>query len=79
MFPSAEPVTKKSSEASSARALTAESWAWKVCSSCLCRMSNTHTKPFLPPEINSCCLGAYCNTVAPFSWHGKAGETQMIF
>jgi hypothetical protein len=38
-------------------------------------MSNTHTKPFLPPEISSCCLGAYCNTVAPFSWHGKAGET----
>ena len=72
MLPSAEPVTKKSSKASSARALMAESWAWKVWSSCLWRMSNTHTKPFLPPVISSCCLGAYCSTVAPFSWQGNA-------
>lgn len=72
MLPSAEPVTKKSSKASSARALMAESWAWKVWSSCRWRMSNTHTKPFLPPVISSCCLGAYCSTVAPFSWQGNA-------
>lgn len=52
----------------------AESWAWKVWSNCLWRMSNTHTKPFLPPVISSCCLGAYCSTVAPFSWQGKAVE-----
>lgn len=56
MLPSAEPVIKKSSKASSARALMAESWAWKVWSSCLWRMSNTHTKPFLPPVISSCCF-----------------------
>lgn len=72
MLPSAEPVTKKSSKASSARALMAESWAWKVWSSCLWRMSNTHTNPFLPPVISSCCFGAYCSTVAPFSWQGNA-------
>lgn len=72
MLPSAEPVTKKSSKASSARALMAESCAWKVWSSCLWRMSNTHTNPFLPPVISSCCFGAYCSTVAPFSWQGNA-------
>lgn len=72
MFPSAEPVTKKSSVESMARALIAESCAWNVWSSCLWRISKIHTKPFLPPVMISCCLGAYWRTVAPFSWHWNA-------
>lgn len=73
MFPSAEPVTKTSSEESMASALMAESCAWNVWSSCLWRMSKIQTNPFRPPVMISCCLGAYWRTVAPFSWHWNAG------
>lgn len=83
MFPSAEPVTKTSSEESMASALMAESCAWNVWSSCLWRMSKIQTNPFRPPVMISCCLGAYWRTVAPFSWHWNAciiellGETRV--
>lgn len=39
ILPSAEPVVKYSSHESRAKALIAESCAWKVCISCLCLMS----------------------------------------
>lgn len=72
MLPSADPVTKYSSVGSTAIALTGESWLWSNCCCCFWRRSIIQVKPFLPPDINSWCFGAYASTVAPLSWQIKA-------
>ena len=68
MFPSAEPLTKELSLGSTARALTGESWAWKLRRWRLWASSSTLRKPFLPPVISSWSRDAMASTVAPDSW-----------
>lgn len=72
MFPSDEPLTKQSSVGSTARALTGESWAWKLWRWSLCGSSRMLIQPFLPPVMSSWFLGAMASTVAPESWQQKA-------
>lgn len=76
MLPSADPVIKQSSVGSTARALTGESWAWKLCRWRLWVSSRTLIQPFRPPVISSCCLGATARAVAPDSWQQKAEERE---
>lgn len=76
MVPSAEPLIKQSSVGATARALTGESWAWKLWRCCLWDSSRTLIQPFLPPVMSSCCRGATDSTVAPDSWQQKATGKQ---
>lgn len=74
MLPSADPLMKQSSTESTARALTGESWAWKLCRWCLLGSSKTLIQPLRPPVMSSCRLGATESTVAPESWQQNATE-----
>lgn len=74
ILPSDDPLMKQSSVGSTARALTGESWAWKLWRWCLWGSSRMLIQPFLPPVISSCCRGAIESTVAPDSWQQNAGK-----
>lgn len=80
MLPSAEPLMKQPSVSSTASALTAESWAWKLWRWSLSVRSSTLIQPFLPPLSNRCCFGARASTVAPDSWQIKPAirPTQLV-
>ena len=76
MLPSAEPLMKQASAGSTARALTGESWAWKLWRCSLWVRSSTLIQPRRPPANSSCCLGEMASTVAPVSWQLKAGPQE---